>query len=371
MKKRIGVFWLPLALGAFIGLSCHFSNDAADEGADVDMQVAAGIIIETFERVQPVDAWACCFSRQANWGKINDDDYGAFNTWGDFRHPGYMIDGNLDTYWQTNYWTESVTDNPNPDAPSSGEQHHYINEWDSRHYVLLDLGSSREFNTIHFYQNRGSYVTAYEIYISDTWDDLANSHPDFPGDWNRNNVKLIQAHGGADGTDQYDRTIKPLNRTKVAEGQLAGDRYWQKIILPKTETARYVMFRSHRGAASSERIIDEIYLENWTISGFGGFDTGGALAAYQRAVTLLRVIDRDTIDYRELYLKVFRTMNSRDNTAVSFREFLMGFIADEEDIKQTTLLMQAEKQRQLDALVSEITQIMDRIDPPRKLPEVF
>jgi len=64
-------------------------------------------------------------------------------------------------------------------------------------------------------------------------------------------------------------------------------------------------------------------------------------------------------------------MYSRDTTTVSFREYLMGFVADEEDIQRMSILHQLEKQRELDALVREITEIMDRIDPPRKLPEVF
>jgi len=280
MKK----LWLTALLCAAAGiavLSCDFSNDAADEGADTEMQIAAGVIIENISPpIKPTDAWACCFSRQLNYGRINaTQDFGSFNGNGDYRYPLYMLDDSLTSHWQTNYNTSSVTNNPTPGAPSSGEQHHYISDWDGRHYILLDLGEPTEFNTIHFYSSKGSYVTAYEIYTSDDWSELANPHPDFTdpllapgddgdfnttGDWNRtvsNPVHLIQAHGGTETVDTAGRTVKPLHSTFKGEGQLEGVTGWQKILLDENVTARYVMLRCQRAAASTEIVINDIYLE--------------------------------------------------------------------------------------------------------------
>jgi hypothetical protein len=337
-KRKAWLFvMLCLAAGA-----CDFENRALDDGTRVEEQVALGVITVNTVRYTPVDAYACCFARQSTWGKISDDDTGAFNSYGDFRPAHYVYDGRIDTWWQSNY---------------SGDNHHNVEDWDGRHWVLIDLGESIFFNTVKLNSHKAN-TTFYQVYASDTLNDLMDSHP---------TAGFYAAKvGRADGNG-----TKPSYDFLIGEGMLDGLDGEKTIALENTVQARYMMLRTQVAALSADRTIDELWVENRQIEGYDGFDITPMLSAYNRALLLLRSLERDTISYVALYNKVFVTMDSTDTLAISFRSSVMKYLAEEPDIKAMILSRQYEKQKEADALTKILTDYMDILDPPRKPPEVY
>lgn len=332
-------------------LSCDFQNQALDDGTSIKGRIASGDIKISTTRTTPVDAYACCFSRQSSWGKINDNDAGAFNTYGDYRMPAYIYDGRIDTWWQSNY---------------SGDQQHDTENWDGRHWVLIDLGESTTFNILKFNSHKAN-TTFYQIYASDNRDDLMDPHPgpaggNPPGQQTFFEAKLGRA--GGNGT-------KPSYDYLIGEGMLDGEDGEKTIPLDRDYTARYVMIRTQIAAASSDRTFDEMWVEYRVVEGFEGFDTTVLFAAYNRALLLLKSLDRENMNYQNLYNKVFVTMNSQDTQALSFRGYVLKYTAEENEIKAMAKNVQFERQLEVDALVNALNGYMDQIDPPRKPPEVF
>jgi hypothetical protein len=346
MRRCAAPVLLALAL-----LSCDFQNLALDEGTSISGQVASGAIKVSTVRTTPVDAYVCCFSRQSNWGKINDNDLGAFNGYGDYRMPSYIYDGRIDTWWQANY---------------SGENHHDVENWDGRHWVLVDLGQNTTFNILKLNSHKAN-TTFYQIYASDDRDDLMDPHPgpdngNPPGQTTFYEAKLGRAGGNG---------IKPSYDFLIGEGMLDGVDGEKTIPLNKDYTARYVMLRTQIGTASSDRTVDELWVEYRVVEGFEGFDTTVLFTAYNRALLLLKALDRESMDYQTLYNKVFVTMNSQDTQALSFRNYMIKYTAEEKGIKDMAKNIQFERQLEVDTLVNTLNDYMDRLDPPRKPPEVF
>jgi hypothetical protein len=337
LLKALSLVLLCLAAGA-----CDFENKALDDGSGIEEQAALGVIAVNTTRHNPVDAYACCFARQSNWGKINEADTGAFNGYGDFRPPHYIYDGRIDTWWQSNY---------------SGDNHHSVDDWDGRHWVLIDLGESIAFNTVKLNSHKAN-TTFYQVYASDTLSDLMDPHPTAGFDA----AKL----GRADGSG-----IRPSYDYLIGEGMLDGINGEKTITLENTVRARYMMLRTQVAALSADRTIDELWVENRQIEGYGGFDITPMLSAYNRALLLLKSMERDTISYVALYNKVFVTLDSTDTLALSFRSSVMKYLAEEPEIKAMVLPRQYEKQKEVDALTGILTGYMDVLDPPRRPPEVY
>jgi hypothetical protein len=143
------------------------------------------------------------------------------------------------------------------------------------------------------------------------------------------------------------------------------------ITLENTVQARYMMLRTQVAALGADRTIDELWVENRRIDGYGGFDITPMISAYNRALLLLKSMERDTIGYVALYNKVFVTMDSTDTLSVSFRSSAMKYLAEEPEIKAMALPRQYEKQKEADALTKILTDYMDILDPPRTPPEVY
>jgi hypothetical protein len=337
--KTLALILICLAAGA-----CNFENRALDDGADIEDQTALGVITVNTTRHSPVDAYACCFARQSSWGKISDADTGAFNTWGDFRKPEYIYDGNIDTWWQSNY---------------SGDNHHNVESWDGRHWVLIDLGESIFFNIVKLHSQKAN-TTSYEVYASNTLSDLMDEHPDT----GFSEARVGRADGG--GT-------KPSYDFRVGEGMLDGINGEKTITLENTVQARYMMLRTQVAGLSADRTISELWVENRQIDGYGGFDITPMLSVYSRALLLLKSMERDSVNYVSLYNKVFVSLDSTatDARLKSFRSSVMKYVAEEPEIKAMVLLLQYDKQKEADALTKILTDYMDILDPPRTLPEVY
>jgi hypothetical protein len=349
-KPRLPVVLLAAGL---LALSCEFANDAYDDGTSIEERVVSGDITLAVTPFKPVDAYVCCFSRQAAWGNITDGegnnvDQGVFNSWGDYRHPGYAYDGNPDTWWQSNYMEEHF--------------HRQSKTWDGRHWILIDLGESRKINVLKIASHKAN-TTFYQVYASANREDLMAEHD--------NEWYFAAKMGKADRPGDRGGSDRPFSDCLVGTGMLDGLDGEKTITLDGDITARYVMLRTQKSTIGADRTIDEIWAEYRDLQGFAGFDNTAMIAAYNRALALLQILPRDTADYIVLRAKLFDTMNANDPLAASFRSVVQRYIGEEAEIVKLIPLMQYEKQKEADALTKIMTDLLDRLDPPREPPEVL
>jgi hypothetical protein len=312
MKKRF--LWVPwllisaLACGSIV-LGCNWENKAQDERPPLMSSLIEDEVVKfnVSGEFHPHGGLACCYARTvADPNIINDT--GPFNPYSDDNPPSNAWNETLGSWWQSNY-------------SGAGEDHG--EGWDGRHWMSVDLGEAKTFNTFILINSKAN-TTNYEIYISDN-DDLR---------------------------------IVPNPEKMVKTGTLDSGNGTKTIYLDSDVTARYVQFRCQVAANTADRTIDEIWVEYREVEGFTGIITDSLINAYSRGLILYNAMPKDNVSSITLKTKL-------DQLKVYMQELL------DMDLSALSLVAQAGIQVEIDSRTDAILSILDSIDPPRLPPEVF